>query len=228
LIRSFSRRLGYLDSSQEARTIVKQWLGTGGWLGNVADLNDLGRTILNNVAPVAPEAALSALERALLDPKDSETVVKCSRYLHLLRSLAYDPALFERCIALILKIAEKQDLDKRANEAPKVFASLFPIHFSGTHATIIQRLGVVQSLLRSNDPKKRALGLMALRAALEASHFGPGYNFEFGARSRDYGYWPRTRGDVKQWFGHSLNLAEDLSCSDEPAAQQLCARFVSI
>jgi hypothetical protein len=82
-------------------------------------------------------------------------------------------------------------------------------------------LAVVKSLVRSDDPKTRTLGLMALRAALEASHFGPGYNFEFGARSRDYGYWPRTREDVKQWFGHSLNLAENLACSDEPAASQV-------
>jgi hypothetical protein len=82
-------------------------------------------------------------------------------------------------------------------------------------------LAVVKSLVRSDDPKKRTLGLMALSAALEASHFGPGYNFEFGARSRDYGYWPRTRDDVKQWFGQTLKLAETLACSDELSTSQV-------
>lgn len=221
LIKSFSRRLGYLDSSQEAGAIVRRWLGARGWLENVAELGDLGRTIFYNVAPVAPEAALSALERALLESKSEDALQRCKRYVPLIRSLAYDDVIFERCIALVLKIAEGQDIEKDTNEAAKAFASLFPIYFSGTHATIDQRLAVVKSLVRSEDPKKRTLGLMALRAALEASHFGPGYNFEFGARSRDYGYWPRTREDVKEWFGHSLRLAEDLACSDEPAALQV-------
>lgn len=221
LIKSFSRRLGYLDSSQEARAVVGRWLGAGGWLENVAELGDLGRTIFNNVAPVAPEAALSALERALHESNSEGVLQKCKRYVPLIRSLAYDAAIFERCIALIVKIAEAQDIEKDANDASKAFASLFPIYLSGTHATLNQRLDVVKSLLSSDDSKKRMLGLMAFGAALEASHFGPGYNCEFGARSRDYGYWPRTMDDVKQWFGQTLKLAETLACSGEAAASQV-------
>jgi hypothetical protein len=37
LVRSFSRRLGYLDACPEAREIVRRWLANGGWLANVAD-----------------------------------------------------------------------------------------------------------------------------------------------------------------------------------------------
>jgi hypothetical protein len=221
LLKSFSRRLGYLNTSKDARLIVTKWLSPGGLLEDVPDLNDLGYAIFNNIAPVAPGDALLALERVLLEPKDGEVVAKCRRYVHLLRSLAYDPAFFERCIRLISRIAESQDIDKDANDASKAFASLFPIHFSGTHATIDQRLAVVKSLVRSDDPKKRTLGLMALRAMLQASHFGPGYNFEFGARSRDYGYWPRNINEVKQWFGQTLALAEALACSDEPSAPEV-------
>jgi hypothetical protein len=221
LLKSFSRRLGYLIGSKEAEAIVGEWLGPAGLLENVADLDELGRAMFNNIAPLAPEAALAALERAVLDPNDSETVPNCRRHVHLLRSLAYDAALFDRCIAVILKIAEAEDIDGAKNEASKAFASLFPIYFSGTHATLDQRLRAVKPLVRSDDPKKRALGLMALKAALAASHFGPGYNFEFGPRSRDYGYWPRTREEVKQWFGQTLSLAESLACSDEPSASQV-------
>jgi hypothetical protein len=221
LLKSFSRRLSYLNASKEARLIVTKWLSPGGLLEKVPDLNNLGYAIFNNIAPVAPEEALLALERVLLETNNTEVVAKCRRHLHLLRSLAYDATLFERCIALILKIAEARDIDEDASEASKVFASLFPIYLSGTHATIEQRLAVTKSLLLSDDPKKRTLGLMALRVALQASYFGPGYNFEFGARSRDYGYWPRTRDDVKQWFGQTLGLAETLACSDEPSASQV-------
>jgi hypothetical protein len=155
LQKSFSRRLGYLSSSKEAKAIVAKWLGSTGRLGDVAHLDALYREMFKNVAPVVPGATLSALERALLNPKDSETVTKCGCYIDLLRSLAFDPALFGRCIELILTIAEAQNLDKDANDASKVFASLFPIYFSGTHATLDQRLAVTKALLLSKDSKKR-------------------------------------------------------------------------
>jgi hypothetical protein len=220
LLKSFSRRLGYLNASKEARLLVTKWLSPGGLLEELADLNDLGYAILNNIAPIAPSDVLSAFERVLLEPKDCEVVGKCRRYVHLLRSLAYDPVLFEPCIALIVNIAETKEVDKDSDEACKAFASLFSICFSGTHATIDQRLSVIDSLIRSHDPKKRALGVMALKTALQASHFEPGFNFEFGARSRDYGYWPRTSDDLKEWFGKTLSLAETLACSDETSAPE--------
>jgi len=221
LLKSFSRRLAYLGGSKEAEAIINGWLGPGGLLENLCDLNDLGRAMFNNVAPVSTEAALSALERVVLNAKDSETLKKCARYIHVVRSLAYGAQLFERCIAVLLKIAEVHDIDKDADEVSKPFASLFPIYFSGTHATIDQRLAIINALVRSDDLKKRTLGLTALRSALEATHFGPGYNFEFGTRSRDYGYWPRTREDVKQWFAKTLRLTEALACSDNPPALEV-------
>ena len=67
LLQSFSRRLGYLDSSKEAREIVEGWLAPDGLLADVANFNELGRAMFENVAPVAPGAVLSALENALAD-----------------------------------------------------------------------------------------------------------------------------------------------------------------
>jgi hypothetical protein len=87
LQKSFSRRLGYLGSSREAKAIVTQWLGSAGRLGDVAHLDDLNRQMFKNVAPVVPEDTLSALERALANPKDAESVAKCGSYVNLLRSL---------------------------------------------------------------------------------------------------------------------------------------------
>ena len=148
LVRSFSRRLGYLDVCPEARQIVRRWLANRGWLANVADLDDLGATVFNNIAPVDPEGSLSALERALLKSENETAVQKCRRYVPLLQSLAYDATLFERSIALLLRIAEVQSAgsaeartaNRDTNEASRAFASLFPIYFSGTHATLDKRL----------------------------------------------------------------------------------------
>ena len=106
LLKSFSRRLGYLHTSMQAVAIVQRWLGNDGLLGKVGELNDLGRALFRNVAPVSPEAALSALERTLLEPDAGESG---SGYVHLylLRSLAYDATLFERCTKLMSRIAER-------------------------------------------------------------------------------------------------------------------------
>jgi len=219
LLRSFSRRLSYLSSSKEAQAIAERWLKLGGLLEDVGQLNDLGQAIFNNVAPVVPEDALIALERALLGTKFPESIEGCRHYLHLLRSLAYDPALFDRCIALIVKLAVTAD--KESDDASKVFASLFPIYGSGTQATADQRLGVIRPLLLSEEARARTLGLQGLRGLLEAVHFGPGYNFEFGARSRDYGYWPRIIDEVKRWFGEALKFAETIACSDAAVAGEV-------
>jgi hypothetical protein len=143
------------------------------------------------------------------------------RYLRLVGSLAYDATLFDRCIALLVKIIVSGNVDKDQDEGRRIFASLFPIYFSGTHATVEQRLSVIKSLIISEDPKERSLGLAGLTAALESSHFGPGWDFEFGARSRDYGWWPRTPEEIKNWFSKALSLVEEIACSERPTAQEV-------
>ena len=65
LLRSFSRRLGYLHDSEEAREIVGQWLSPDGLLGVAPKSNrwSLYTELLNNVAPVDPEGVLEVIER---------------------------------------------------------------------------------------------------------------------------------------------------------------------
>ena len=219
LLKSFSRRLGYLGSSEIAKAIVQKWLGVGGLLDNLATLDDLGKTIFHNIAPASPEAALSALERTLLGPKEEEASRSCEDYLRLIRLLAYDATLFERS-ALMSKISGAAGENVKSKFARMMFASLFFIYLSGTHATVEQRLAIIKPLLLSDDAKKRDLGIMALKAALEGSYFSAFDNFEFGAHSRDYGYWPTTREAASHWFGLTLTLAGTLACSDSLCAPQ--------
>jgi hypothetical protein len=223
LLKSFSRRLGYLHGSDKAVAIVESWLAADGLLGNVAKLNEVGEAMLNNVAPAAPEAVLAAFERALFGPDSDKAIVSCAKYVHLIRSLAHDPPLFERCTTLLLKFAKVTGEDGKSNSAANVFASLFFLYLSGTHATIEQRLRVIEPSLLSDDTNQRSLGLKALKAALETGPFMSDYQFEFGARSRDHGYWPRTGNEVKHWYESVLKLAETLACSDRPIAPRLCA-----
>ena len=63
LIKSFSRRIGYLHDSEEAQEIVGEWLADGGWLSPVENFNQLGITVFENVAPVNPEAVLRSIKK---------------------------------------------------------------------------------------------------------------------------------------------------------------------
>ena len=226
LARSFSRRLSFLHDHPKAIAIVERWLAPDGSLGDLVALNDLGRAMFENVAPVLPEAALSALERAGNHPLDMATKV-WQRHLSLLRSLAYDPLLFERSAQLLAR-ASMQSMDEReAKQASDTFVSLFTIYLSGTHASIEQRLDMLERLLRSGEAKARVLGLAALGKVLKAAHFSSGSRFEFGARSRDYGYRPRSSADVTRWYGTALTLIERLALTEgvlKPELRDLLAR----
>ena len=222
LMKSFSRRLGYLHSSKGAQLIVRKWLEPGGKLSQPAQLDDLSQAMFNNIAPVSPELTLAALERAILECENEEMLRRCRRYLPLIRSIAYEAALFERCLELILRLIETEQSLTGENNARNIFLSLFPIRLSGTHATIEQKLAVTSSLLLSDDPVRRTLGVSALGASLQAAHFVAVQGFEFGARPRDYGYWPRSRDDAKHWFGQALQLAENVACSDQRPAADVC------
>ncbi len=216
LFRSFSKRLGYLHTSTEASKMVAQMLGEGGLLNNVASLNDLGGAIFKNVAPVAPEAALQALERALIMPtKDS--IKSCTQYAPLLRSLAYDAELFDRCARLLVSLCARET-PAEDRQIRDVFSSLFTLYLSGTHAPVEQRLAIIEPLLRADDELSRTLGVAALKSALEAWHFSSLHGFEFGARSRDFGFWPRNTADVKHWFASALKLCRKIGCAQLAAA----------
>ncbi|UPJ26487.1 hypothetical protein [Bradyrhizobium sp. CW1] len=218
LLQSFSRRLGYLDSSQEARDIVQGWLAPGGLLADVANLNDLGRAMFSNVAPVMPSAVLSALESAL-ENADDTTLGKCKPFTRLLRSLAYDAQHFSRAVALLVQFARLPG-DGRSNDEPrKIVESLFYVVLSGTHAPITTRLSVIDGLMRSSDDGMQKLGADALEAVFKTNHFMSVYNFEFGVRSRDYGYHPPTSKDVADWFAAALTFAEPLALLDSSVGE---------
>lgn len=226
LARSFSRRLSFLHDHPKAIAIVEKWFAPDGLLGDVATLNDLGRAMFKNVAPVLPEAALTALERVgSCHPDVAPMVWRLHRSL--IRSLAYDAPLFERCAQVLARAATQSTEEREAKEVSDTFTSLFPIYLSGTHATIEQRLSMIERLLKSGEIQVLTLGLAALDKALQATHFSSGYRFEFGARSRDYGYQPESGADMTRWYRAALTLIEHLAMTEgrlRPALRDLLAR----
>jgi hypothetical protein len=221
LARSFSRRLSFLHNSPQAIAIVETWLAPGGMLGDVKTLDELGRAILGNVAPVLPAATLAALERVQNATDPSEAASVWSHHNTSLRSLAYDPELFERCANILINTALLCTIEGKSKEASDYFISLFHIYLSGTHASITQRLNIVRALLRSSEEKKQALGLKAMNALLETSNFSSAHSFSFGGHSRDHGSQPRTRRAIHEWYAAVLSLINQLVFEEKRLHTQL-------
>jgi hypothetical protein len=228
LAKSFSRRLGYLHTSKEAAEIVREWFGGNGWINDVWNLTEFGKAIFQNILPTDPEAALRAIEVGM-PVHDASTPIRVGQYIpRALRSIAYDAALFDRCVVLLqtLAVFGEASVSKEASETHK---SLFQLYLSGTHASVEQRAAIVKTLLVSADPTARTLGLASLNAMLRTMHFMSYYDFQFGARSRDYGYQPKTYEDLTHWYQTGLALAEEIALSDSPVAaaakDQISANF---
>jgi hypothetical protein len=238
LLKSFSRRLSYLHESEEARQIARKWLSEKGILGDVANLNDLGISLLQNIAPICQEEVLSSIERVLKNNKENAELFfsRANKYYDqissLLRSLAYERDLFVRSVILLSKIAISEKINENYNSIRSLLKSLFYLYLSGTHATPELRLTVIKQLIESGKTEHIELGFSLLSSALESSHFSSHYSFEFGAHSRDYGYSPASREQVMNWYKIFIEYAASLSISESSyalMAQSLLAeKFIGL
>jgi hypothetical protein len=209
--RSFSRRISYLHESDRARGIASAWLQVDGFLGNVACLDEAQRQILRNVAPISQRAALSAIERCISDENFTSVLNKGrAEFGRLLRSLAYDQALFQDAATALMMFALQEPPDYRMDSVREMIKSLFYSHLSGTQALPAQRGAFIRGLLLSNHAAKQKLALTLLEAGLESNYFTSHYSFDFGASQRNYGWSPRTLADVENWYGLMVGIVVEL------------------
>lgn len=220
VLKSFTRRLGHLDSSPDAVQMAQRWLSANGTLGKILNLDQVRRAAFENIAPVLPSATLEAIERALGAIEDVEILRTRRDDALLLRKLAYEARLFSRSVALLGKIVATIRVGEQSNRISEAFTSLFHVSFSGTLASIEQRLAVVRELFSSVRDEDKALALKALDSAL-STYLRPFGDFEFGSRSRDYGYWPRSPEETRHWFASVLALGKQVACSNSPIAPEV-------
>ncbi len=222
LLKSFSRRLGYLHKSLEAVAIARRWLAPDGLLGDVSELGSLHEEVFENIAPVDPARTLEAIQRTLDGPNGERLLASDShsrvRLVRIVRLIAWDANLFDTCMELLIRFALAEPTDKRTDSTRNVIGSLFQIYLSGTQASTEQRVGWVKTLLGSNNDLTQAIGLDALSSALECYHISSNYGFEFGARVRDYGAYPRGV-EADHWLDTFIGLAVETGIDGGPTAE---------
>lgn len=223
MLRSFSRRLSYLHESENAKNIVRKWLQPGGRLGQPDEKIgwSLYAELLANVAPVDQQGTLSVIEhlisldqtRSVIDSGVNNSGLRLTgddidegrvRLLALLRLLAYDASLFDRCLDVLLKFAVVEK-DPQGS-AGRIAESLFLVTLSGTLAKTEQRLRWLENRLRSDDESVRSIACRCLWKALKSRAFRSEYNFDFGARKRDFG-WKPTDEEKEDWYVRFIDLS---------------------
>ena len=134
LLKSFTRRLRYLHESAEAKHIAEKWLGNGGRLADVEQLNEFGLALFENVASVSPEATLATIEEALSEPCANSLVYdrwRRDRIATILQLIAYDASLFDRCIAALIPLACAAQSENHSHPVGDVLNSLFQMGVTG-------------------------------------------------------------------------------------------------
>lgn len=225
VIRSFSRRLGYLHDCDAAIDIVHDWLTPDGWVGNSIDrLNGVGIDVLSNIAPVSPSKTLEAIERVAEGDNGELFTSRSNRhsgeFVRLLWHIAYDPELFDRSVKVLCRFALSENRHSGYCHEHEPLRSLFHIYLSGTHARIEARAKIINELLDSEDEHKQELGFFLLEATLKTGLFHSPYEFSFGARSRDYGYHPNTPKEITRWFDNVINICIQTALSGRPISER--------
>lgn len=223
LLKSLSRRLGYLHGNQAAQEIVARWLARNGGLDDLSALSEDGLEILRNITPVAPDAVLGIMEKSI-DGVAGHAILSTKNrtrrhWIGLLKALAYEPSAFDRATRLLAKFLVAQPKDYNSDSAASPFRELFHLHLSGTKAPPDQRRSLVRTFLLSDDAATRECGFSALRAMFETHFFSAMSGLDFGARPRDHGWRPPTYGDIWAWYTDGIALVADLLDHQEIAPQ---------
>jgi hypothetical protein len=242
LLKSFCHRIGFLHDESVAVQCASEFLSPVGPIGSRLLRSETWHKeafyrehwdidCLVYLAPADPNAALQLIE-TLSNGTEGEHFTSrdnphFSRVVGLLCKIAYSADLFPRAIAILLRFALTEQPDENNNSIRHQIKPLFQRHLSGTMAPQALRLEVVESLLDAQDASRNGLGFYLLEAMLKSSGFMSYNTFDFGSRSRGFGYIPPTVKDAQHWHETALSYCVNLAVFDDPRsieARALLAR----
>lgn len=242
LLKSFCHRLGFLHDQRAAVQCASDLLSRDGlissrllrsetWHKHAYCRENWEIDCLAYLAPADPDAALRLIE-AISSGTEGEHFTSrdnphFSKIVRLLCKLAYSADLFSRAMAILVQFALSEQPGENNNSIRHQIKPLFLLHLSGAMTPQAIRLEVVESLLNVQDARRNGLGFYLLEAMLQSSNFMSHNTFDFGSRSRGFGYIPPTAEDVQNWYETALSYCVNLAVFDDPRsieARALLAR----
>lgn len=195
---SFSRRLKYLHTSKEAKEVAKSIINSDDF-SQPEFISKEKIEILKNLSYIIPNEVLNKI--IFIKYKDffSRKNKNFDEIVDILINLAYDPNKFEIVCPLLLRFACSEKENENNCSIRNRLYNLFHIYLSGTHATLEQRIKIVDGLIKSDDVKYKDLGFKLLDELLKTKCFLGNY-IDFGSKKKDYGYQPKNQLEIKKWY----------------------------
>lgn len=210
LLMSFAHRLGLLHDHPVAKEIVEAWLQPDGFLGRISELDEMSVRILDYIAPVAPEALLDSIEAEFNKPDfkgmQPRHDPQRTTILNLLQSLAYEPSSFDRSMRLLILAADYEDESNNYDAVRAKITKFFQAYLSGTHASLHQRVKIINECFTSHIVRRSSLAFRMLSAALGGPSWTGSGMSEFGARPRDFGFQPNYT-ELAEWRSVFIDVA---------------------
>ncbi|EJV9475564.1 hypothetical protein N7936_004460, partial [Cronobacter sakazakii] len=218
LFKSCAHRLGYLHDFEPARVLAGTWMKHDGPFYDIAQCSTEQLSVLAHIAPLFPEAVLNAVEKASYEEGFcSRENTNFSIIVRLLRKIAYEEQYFDRAAGLILRFAITEKKGEMNNSIVNELSALFSLYLSGTKATAKQRHFFVKNMLHSCDARQVEIAQEIIQSAFRTSNWTSFGEFNFGARSRDYGWFPKTFREMLDWYIGYIKLLEPLLTIDNKA-----------
>jgi hypothetical protein len=230
LLTSFCHRLGFLHEQPIAVQCASDLLSPVGLIGTLLLRSETWqRDVFHRehwefdcfayLAPANPEATLRLLETISNGPDGGHFTSRenphFSRVVGLLCKLSHSPDLFPRVLAILVRFALNEQPGENVNSIRHQITPLFQLYLSGTMAPQAMRMEVVEGLLVAQDASRSGLGFDLLDSMLKASGFLSNSSFDFGSRSRNFGYIPTTSEEVQSWYETALGYCKMLAVSDD-------------
>lgn len=203
---SFFRRLKFLHDKEYAIQIADSYLEQIDF-SNI-DKNEM--EIIECIKVISPEKILYKLEQVNQEKFFTRNNIYYYEWARIIAYIAYDPQLFYRATILIIEFAKLEEKNENYNSIRDILYKLFHIALSGTHATIEERLKIVDFLIYDSNKILNELALKLIDELLETGGFIGQVISENTSRKRDYGYYPKNKEEYKTWYNTVLQYCEKL------------------
>lgn len=214
--KSFAHRLSFLHTCSEAVDVSNIAFNANGICSDIRVIKGEVSRLFQYLASTNPDAALDVIENAV---KNGEVISEgISR---LLFNLAYEEETFDRTAEILTRISPSNLGGNNSSDPHQLLTTMFQLHFSGTLAQTERKLIFIDRLLDSSDLNRSDIALECLCSGLKNGHFSSSNIFEFGGRSRSYGWMPRTWGKVADQFSVWMNRLVDIAIQQPNHSQQV-------
>lgn len=205
---SFFRRLKFLHnkeySIQSANFHLEQI--------NFLNVNKYEIEIIDCIKVISPEKVLNKLEQITQEKFFTINNNYCYEWAIILFYIAYDQKLFYRSTILIAEFAKSEEKNKKYKSIRDILYKMFHIALSGTHATIEDRLKILDTLIYDSSIISNELGLKLINELLKLGTNGLSDHIIDNNTSvkRDYGYYPKNKEEYRKWYITTLQYCEKL------------------